>query len=673
MNTLTISALLCAFISLAFAIITATKSIKERRYFWFVILCLIIAAWNLFFFFAHIFYSDFFERLHLLTTLILAPASAYFFLQFIEPLDEKQPRFLKTLTIIYSIGLFFSLGIILPSHKLFWFKHSANLFAIFVVSYAFFLLFRNLRHAKFGFHEQKKQIYLIFGGIFTLLMLVCDRLSQEGIPLPAFGNVFLIIYLYFVYQIITRQKILDLEDLTAKGVLFFTVAAILTLIYVILVSWVEGPALFIFNTFVASFVVLILFEPIKTLTERMTYHFLLKGRLKTEEKLEKIKNSLIEISDLKDLTHEVLMGLKNALRAARADFFILDQEGAKFKLVHSLEPNPSKIKIAEVLISHDFIKYLQKRSPFPASTHFIHREILESGDPAYKDRLQNVLDFFKLLNAECAFAFILEKKMLGFCSFTNEKEDTPYALNELRLLIPLSKQAAHVLNNLEVYNKTRERDRLAALGEMSAGLAHEIKNPLGAIKGAAQYLEPSMENTTQNEFLKIIVDEVDRLNKVVTQFLNYAKPFKQTTELIHLEDLLKKTLQTVSAEPSAHIKISYEIPPSLPPLKADSEQLNQVFLNLILNAFQAMPEGGNLYIIVKQAKESLTILFKDTGVGISPEQLKNLFIPFFTTKETGTGLGLPICQKIIKAHNGNIKVESELRQGTKFIITLPLE
>lgn len=673
MTTLTLGALLCSFVALAFAIITATKSIQEKRYRWFSILCVTLSIWNLFFFFSYIFYSHFFEKLHLLTTLILAPLSAYFFLQFSEPSseDQKPPRFLKTLTSIYIAGLFFSLGVLFLPNQFYWFKHGTNIFSVLVVSYAFVLLYQNLRKVPFGFHERKRQKYLIIGGIISVLMLISDRLSQEGIPLPALGNVFLMIYLYFIYHIITRRKILDIEDLTAKGVLLFVVAAILTFIYVVLVSWVEGPALFIFNTFIASFVILILFEPIKSLTEKMTYNVLLKGRLKTEQKLENIRNTLIETTDLRDLTDEVLLGLKDSLRITRADFFILDQEGIKFKLAHSLESDPSKIKITEVPIHHEFPKYLQRRFPFPASTHFIHREILESGNQSHKERLIQTLEMFERLNAECAIPFILEKKLLGFCSFINEKDETPYALNELNLLIPLSKQIAYALNNLEIYDRIRERDRLATLGEMSAGLAHEIKNPLGAIKGAAQYLEPSESNTTQHEFLKIIIDEVDRLNKVVTQFLNYAKPFHENWVETNLDDLIKKTIQIASANMPPQINVLYK-EDSLPPLKVDPEQLNQVFLNLFLNSIQAMPKGGDLKITTKNLKNQIHIVVEDTGEGIPPENMKHLFIPFFTTKERGTGLGLPICQKIIKNHRGHIKVESELHRGTKFIISLPI-
>ncbi len=663
MNTLTISSLFCAFVALTFASVVAFKSTKEKQYRWFAILCFTIALWNLFFFFAHTFNSILLERVHLLLTLALALCSAYFFLQVI---DQS-----KNFTLIYILGFLVAMGIILPPEKLWIFKHTSYLYAVAIVSYTFFFLTQHLRHAKLGIQEQKRQIYLVLGGVGTLLMLIFDQLSEAGFPFPAIGNVVLIIYLYFIYQTITKRKILDLEDLVAKGVLFSILAGILTLVYVILVSWVEGPALFLFNTFVASFVILILFESIKTLAEKITTQFFLKTRIKIEEKLENLQNSLIGVSDLRDLVDTILIGLKDSLKATQAHFFLLDPEGIKFKLIQSLEPDPSKTKITEVPISHDFIKYSQKRYPQPVSTYLINREIVEGGSNTPKEKLKNTLQLFDTFPAECALPFMLEGKMLGFCTFINDKSDIAYPLNELKLLTPLSRQIAQGLKNLEIYDKIRERDRLATLGEMSAGLAHEIRNPLGAIKGAAQYLQPTMENMTQNEFLKIIVDEVDRLNTVVTQFLNYAKPFQQNLSETNIDELLKKTLQTATSDFPSNIKLTYHADSQTPLLAIDPQQINQVFLNLTRNAIQAMPQGGELKVALKSSKESIQIIFEDTGVGIPPENIKNLFIPFFTTKEEGSGLGLPICQKIIKAHGGTIQIESILQKGTKFIITLP--
>jgi signal transduction histidine kinase len=252
------------------------------------------------------------------------------------------------------------------------------------------------------------------------------------------------------------------------------------------------------------------------------------------------------------------------------------------------------------------------------------------------------------------------------------------------------------LQNSQVYERMKERDRLAALGQMAAGLAHEIRNPLGSIKGAAQFLQPSslpgrggvaaqpgQQADGTKEFLDIIVEEVNRLNKIVSQFLDYARPYRGEQKPLDASDVLKKTLQllTKEKEQNAAVEIATTFAERLPPVRADAEQLLQVFLNLSLNALQAMPHGGRLHISTALRRATrrgatvafLEVRFRDTGVGIPPGDLKNLFIPFFTTKDKGTGLGLPISQRIIENHGGTIEVRSQQGEGATFTVLLPVE
>ncbi|HEX4405113.1 MAG TPA: ATP-binding protein, partial [Polyangia bacterium] len=185
----------------------------------------------------------------------------------------------------------------------------------------------------------------------------------------------------------------------------------------------------------------------------------------------------------------------------------------------------------------------------------------------------------------------------------------------------------------------------------------------------------------QREFLNIIVEEVNRLNKIVSQFLDYARPYRGEQKPLEVADVLKKTLQLMAKEDASHFEITTAFAERLPPVRADAEQLLQVFLNLSLNALQAMPQGGKLLISTGLRRATrrgaaaafLEIRFRDTGVGIPPGDLKNLFIPFFTTKDKGTGLGLPISQRIIENHGGTIEVRSQPAEGATFTVLLPVE
>jgi two-component system sensor histidine kinase HydH len=229
---------------------------------------------------------------------------------------------------------------------------------------------------------------------------------------------------------------------------------------------------------------------------------------------------------------------------------------------------------------------------------------------------------------------------------------------------------------MEVYARQREKERLAALGEMAAGLAHEIRNPLGAIKGAAQYLDPSADRP-ESRFLKVIVEEVDRLNRVVTRFLDYSKPPSVDFKLVDLSKLAEKTTEMM--KPGMFPQIELEFIPSRTPavVMASAEQISQVLINLIQNAHHAL-EGktsGMIRVSVGIEGETpnteVTLVVEDTGHGIKKEHLDKLFIPFFTTSPQGTGLGLSISQKIVEAHRGRIEVASEEERFTRFSVLLP--
>jgi signal transduction histidine kinase len=267
----------------------------------------------------------------------------------------------------------------------------------------------------------------------------------------------------------------------------------------------------------------------------------------------------------------------------------------------------------------------------------------------------------------------------------DERLREAYSTEEIELFRGVAASIGVTLQNSQVYERMKERERLAALGQMAAGLAHEIRNPLGSIKGAAQVLQPigqSTDDSPTKEFLEIIVEEVDRLNKIVSQFLDYARPYRGDQNPLDVNDVVRKTLQLLEKEEGAtRVEISTNFVEGLPPVRADAEQLRQVFLNLALNALQAMPHGGKLHVQTSLRRSTrrgaaaafLEVRFRDTGVGIPAGDLKNLFIPFFTTKEKGTGLGLPISQRIMENHGGTIEVRSQPGAGSTFTVLLPVE
>jgi two-component system sensor histidine kinase HydH len=217
----------------------------------------------------------------------------------------------------------------------------------------------------------------------------------------------------------------------------------------------------------------------------------------------------------------------------------------------------------------------------------------------------------------------------------------------------------------------RRADRLAALGQLSAGLAHELRNPLGTIKASAEMLTRNLPegNELAAEMAGFISSEVDRTNSLVTRFLDFARPLSLRKELTDVTGTIDRAIQQVERE-NHTVSIKRE-PAPVAEILIDSEMMERVFYNLILNAVQACPEAGVVTIRTRRANDSTEIAITDNGIGIPKDQTESIFNPFFTTKPTGTGLGLPIVAKIVDEHGGKLTVESEPGKGSTFRVLLP--
>lgn len=221
---------------------------------------------------------------------------------------------------------------------------------------------------------------------------------------------------------------------------------------------------------------------------------------------------------------------------------------------------------------------------------------------------------------------------------------------------------------------SRRQDRLAAIGRMAASIAHEIRNPLAAMRGSIQMLRSEMDSdSSQTELMEIILRESDRLNRIITDFLNYARPRSLIQARVDIGDLLHQTFSLMrhSPEIGANQTIVEELPAESLFAEADEGQLKQVFWNLSRNALHAMPQGGTLRATLERnSGNRLRIAFSDTGCGMSPDQVEHLFEPFSSTTG-GTGLGLSIVYQIIRDHGGTINVRSRVGQGTTITVELP--
>jgi len=219
----------------------------------------------------------------------------------------------------------------------------------------------------------------------------------------------------------------------------------------------------------------------------------------------------------------------------------------------------------------------------------------------------------------------------------------------------------------------KHKEKWAAIGELSANIAHEIRNPLASLKGAIEMLREDRAAKEQKERLtEIALKEMDRLNGIITDFLMYSTPRAAEFTALDLNLVLDDTLELLKNTASARKDISITKDFAGPLfVNADRQKMQQVFLNLGMNALEAMPDGGELSVSTKRSSRSFEVVFKDTGIGISQKNLEKIFYPFFTTKDEGTGLGLAIAYRIIEEHKGKINVISNLGEGAAFKVIIP--
>jgi signal transduction histidine kinase len=295
------------------------------------------------------------------------------------------------------------------------------------------------------------------------------------------------------------------------------------------------------------------------------------------------------------------------------------------------------------------------------------------------------------LNTELIYPLKVMNHISGTIFVGRRTDGRPFSEQELSLFSLLFSQAAFALEHASLYEIQTERvkkmyrtDRLATLGELAAGAAHEIRNPLTAIRSTIQYLSRDFANDPVKwEMATELLAETERINKIVQGLLSFAKPSELHITGIDVEQLINQTLFLVNTTLSKHqVNLQFEYFADDTRIQGDSEQLRQVFLNILLNAIEAMSQNGpqqerTLIISIEKGaainsySRYLLISFEDTGRGISEKDIENVFDPFFTTREEGTGLGLAICYGIVNRHEGEIEVKSIPGKGASFIVKLP--
>jgi two-component system, NtrC family, sensor histidine kinase HydH len=539
----------------------------------------------------------------------------------------------------------------------------------------------------------------------AVALSIADMLPRLGVPSPAegLGSIVLTVFMFFLSQTLQRHRLLDLHEFLGKIVVVSALGLVLVTVYGGLVSWVgDRRELFYFNTVVASFVILSLFEPLRERVEEWVVATLFHERYELVRRLEGLRDRCGTVIDPAELAQVVLDGLVETRRVTHASLWLLAEDRPGFRPIDSrgpapvpfLEPAAARALMAAVAAGQKAVLLenldrrvaeLQRLLPAgPAEVIARSGRLALAAIEAELKRLGDARAVMTSMKAGICMPLAAGDRPVGFLACWDERVLEAFASDEIAGLLEVADRCALVIENSKLYQQMKERDRLAAIGEMSAGLAHEIRNPLAAIKGAIQYLDPGKLPDEDREFLEIVVDEVNRLNGVVSQFLDYSRPLKPALVPADINEVVSRTLRLLQSTVPPGIELTVTLTEEPVRVLCDAEQLKQVFINLAQNGFQAMPHGGKLGVATTVVRDELAfwregarrpdqveIRFRDTGPGIPEEERERIFVPFYTTKEKGTGLGLAICQRLVKAHLGSLVVRSPPGGGAEFIVALP--
>jgi two-component system, NtrC family, sensor histidine kinase HydH len=697
------AALLAAIVTLALSVATLLRDNRPRVFTLFALFSADLFLFSIAMFFLRwpdAFGVEWWERLAVASGALIPGAGLAFFLEFLG-VARRPARRARNAMLAGSLT-----GLVVATTPLVRLKPPKLLVAAYVVGGLAVVLSAlwGKMHLSQTRVERARLQYLFIGAFVAIVLSTLDMLPRFGLPYPleGLGSITLTIFMFFLSQTLQRHRLLDLHEFLGKIVVVTALGLVLVVVYGGLVSWVgDRTDLFYFNTVVASFVILSLFDPLRDKVEEWVVATLFHERYELVRRLETLRDRTGNVIDPAGLAAVVLDGLVETRRVTHCSLWLLAEDRPGYQLLDSrgpppvpfLEPAPARALLAAsssgqkaILLENIDRRVSELRALLPAGP--TEHEGRGRGAPAAiaeeLKRLSDARAVMASMRAGIDMPLLAGDRVVGFLACWDERVPEAFASDEIAALLAVADRCALVIENSKLYHQMKEKDRLAALGEMSAGLAHEIRNPLAAIKGAIQYLDPRKLPEEDREFLEIMVEEVDRLNGVVTQFLDYSRPLKPAMAPTDVNEVLQKTFKLLEPEVPEGVSLALDLADWVPRVQADAEQLKQVFLNLALNAFQAMPRGGRLLVSTRVARDELAfwregtrradvieIRFKDSGPGIPDEARDSIFVPFYTTKEKGTGLGLAICQRIVKAHLGSIGVRSAPGDGAEFLVALP--
>ena len=548
------------------------------------------------------------------------------------------------------------------------------------------IIWQELKQA-YGLRQNQLRLLFLaeivgWGGGFT------NYLLWYGIPVRPYGNILVSLYtLIFAYAMV-RYRLLDIEIVLKKSLTYALLLLVLLLpCYALVVmgqQYAFGVINYVYSALTLGLFILVgfFYPKIRFRTEEAIEKVLFKKRVDYRETLIRSSQDMVSIVDIKALSEKLVQTIGKSLRIEKVSLLLSNEATGSYNLESSVGlefEHPERITMSR---EGPLIKLLQRRK------EPIVKEELE-WVPVGPETPQTIETMGKL-GAEISLPIISKEKLIGILNLGHKEDKSLYSNEDLELLSTLGNQAAIAIENARLYENLkqsqvtlRRADRLSSLGLLTAGLAHEIRNPLVAIRTFTQLLPERYEDAEfRNGFQGLALKEVDRICGLINDLLSFARPSKPNVAPENINDVIDNIVRILEAQAKEKgIVIVRDFANDLPKAWIDREQMKQVFMNLILNAIQAMKGEGSITISTREITRRGTapvgqfvqVEVRDNGVGIPEANLDHIFDPFFTSgKEEGSGLGLAVSHQIIQEHGGFVTVESKVGQGTGFFVHVPV-
>ena len=684
MDLRTRTSLFCGVLALTIAVSILLRGRVRRPQVFFAALAADIGLWYLAQWLYHVVRSDLWARFTAVLAVLLPQFAVHLFAAILpEPESGRRSSLPRVAGALGLPMLIF----VLTQHTHGFVRGAVFLYVFGLIAAGLFSLWR--RGERSGSRAVQRRVrFLVLIGALAASFSLADFLWFIGAPLPPVSAVLAIVFLFVLSESLIRERLVDLYDILVKLLVSTTLAFTLAGIFYVFAVLFGTFEIMYLGAILAAIVILVLFEPLRERAEGYVGRVLLRERVDLERAVGRARARLVRVLQLGEMQEVVISALESSRRVTGAALYLRDPGGSDFAIAFSLgPPAPARVEAAS---AGPLLERLDQSAS--VALEDVTRRIGErrrAGQLREAEADERVLTAAELFgpfrSGLCLPIRGEDRELRGLLLVTDDRVHDAFSPDDIALLEALALQIGVVIENTKQYRHMQERDRLAVLGQMAAGLAHEIKNPLGAIKGAAQLLGDARSadhlGPSEREFLGIILEEVERLDRVVGSVLDYARPSKGDLGSVDANVVVRGTLKLLSSDRAEVSSARTELDPELPRVRADAEQLRQVLINLIRNAAQAMASNGTVYVSTRtrQDRQALgrdpstwvEISVRDEGPGIAPHVMKNLFVPFVTTKDRGTGLGLAISQRVVAEMGGRIDVTSRTGMGSTFTVVLP--